>query len=331
MSACTPCPYTEVVRSFDVEVDGAKACELAQDAFGRREVAPSISATACAEVCKDGEVNACHLDSAYQTAFFNGDTGSGGAGGGSSNGGCPTMPEKATITCEVTESHGEYHSGCPVAGRRPAALEEAPAGDGSVGAYLARAAHLEAASVIAFQDLAAELAALGAPPALVADARAAEADEVRHAVLMTELARAHGAETPALFVGPRVERSIAAIALENAVEGTVRETFGAAVALHQARHAEDAAVRAAFASIAEDECVHAALSFRVAAFLEAKLGARDRAHIAEAKQEAIATLLGELSGIQPAVARRLGLPAVAVAQQILVGIEGALWAPAIAA
>src|SRR4051812_48991837 len=115
--ACTPCPYTEVVRTFTVELDGMTACDLAMNAFGPRELAPSIDPTVCAATCKDTAVNACALDQAYLSAFFAvGTTTDGGGTGGGSNAGCPTMPAKATLTCDVTESHGEYHNGCPVAG-----------------------------------------------------------------------------------------------------------------------------------------------------------------------------------------------------------------------
>src|SRR6185436_13446399 len=64
------CPYTEVLRSFTVEVDGMTACDLANMAFRGREIGPSIDPTACASNCKDAEVNSCFLDQAYMTAFF---------------------------------------------------------------------------------------------------------------------------------------------------------------------------------------------------------------------------------------------------------------------
>ena len=59
---------------------------------------------------------------------------------------------------------------------------------------LAEAAHLEAASVIAFARLARDLVRLGAPAGLVARARAAAQDEVRHARSLGHLARQHGAQ-----------------------------------------------------------------------------------------------------------------------------------------
>src|SRR4029079_19106973 len=71
---------------------------------------------------------------------------------------------------------------CPTGvGRRPATLSPtnfAPA-TSRLGDYLARAAHLEAASVVAFGALEAELRAHGAPPPLVRLAARSARDEVR--------------------------------------------------------------------------------------------------------------------------------------------------------
>ena len=79
-------------------------------------------------------------------------------------------------------------------GRRPLGhveCVEAPGGD-ELGTYLARCAHLEAASVVAFTELAAQLAALGAPAGLVARCRTAATEEARHAAVLGGLADARG-------------------------------------------------------------------------------------------------------------------------------------------
>ena len=52
-------------------------------------------------------------------------------------------------------------------------------------------------------------------------------------------------------------RELEAIAIENAVEGCVRESFGALLATWQAKTAGDARVRAAMKRIARDETRHA--------------------------------------------------------------------------
>src|SRR5262245_10013390 len=98
-------------------------------------------------------------------------------------------------------------------------------------------AELEAASVRAFEVLAAELEQYGAPQRLSEAARAAATDEVRHAASTAEWARALGANVAQVAVPARGVRSLAAIALDNAVEGCVRETFGAVIGAYQARAA----------------------------------------------------------------------------------------------
>jgi hypothetical protein len=184
-----------------------------------------------------------------------------------------------TTTCQV---------GCGV-GRRPDGLRQEHAGAG-IGGYLAECAWLEAASVHAFTRLARELASLGAPRWLVAEARRAAKDEVRHARSMSRLARAHGARIPRVRVDRTRARSLEDIARENAVEGCVGETFGALVATWQATHATDPAVRRAMKRIAPDETRHAALSKAVAAFIEPKLSTAAMRRVEQARAEAARAL-----------------------------------------
>src|SRR5207244_884717 len=118
-------------------------------------------------------------------------------------------------------------------GRRPAGLvapSRSGRGGDEVGAYWARAAHLEAASVHAFRTLAADLHAYGAPRRLVEAASRAAGDEVRHARACATLARRHGSSPVPVVVRSPPSRSLVEIAEENAVEGCVRETWGALVA-----------------------------------------------------------------------------------------------------
>jgi hypothetical protein len=58
----------------------------------------------------------------------------------------------------------------------------------------------------------------------------------------------------------RPHGSLLAIALKNAVEGCVRETYGAVVNLVESRWSSDPEVRRAMWSIAENECRHAELA-----------------------------------------------------------------------
>jgi hypothetical protein len=198
-------------------------------------------------------------------------------------------------------------------GRRPAGLtrEEPQQGEerAALGAYLAASARLEAASVIAFEALAGELAAHGAPAGLVRAARRSARDEERHTRAMARLASRFGGE----FVVPRVkrrrERSLRAMAIENVVEGCVRETYGALLATYQAEHAADPRVRRAMRAIAADETAHAALAWSVAAWAEGRLDERAARAVRSSMRAAGRALLRDVSAPPPApLATTLGLP-----------------------
>jgi hypothetical protein len=209
---------------------------------------------------------------------------------------------------------------CPVAGRRPATLAPAPepAGGGVVGRYFASMARLEAASVPAFETLQAELAAHGAPARLVAAARAAAVDEARHARLTGALARRFGAAVAPPQVAPMGVRPLEEVARENAVEGCVRETFGALVAAWQAELAGDRAVRRALGSIAPDEARHAELALEVRRWATPRLAPPARRSVEDAHEAAVRQLAAELAVEPPAELRRLaGVPTAPKALELL--------------
>jgi hypothetical protein len=176
------------------------------------------------------------------------------------------------------------------------------------GEYLAQAAHLEAASVAAFERIARELAALGAPAELVARAHRAAIEETAHARILGRLARDDGALPPPFHARPYALRSAFELALDNAVERCVNETYGALVLHVQALLAEDAVTRAAFASIAEDEASHAELSADLADWLDARLPFAERAAVRSAAMNARAQLDTRPAIDDEAELRRLGLP-----------------------
>ena len=180
---------------------------------------------------------------------------------------------------------------CGATGRRPPGLfvPTSTIADG-LGAQLARMAHLEAASVPAFAQLAAELEAHGAPARLVAGARRALVDEQRHAAVVGGLARALGARPLPVEIEPMPLRPLAAIALDNAVEGCVRETIGAVLAAEQARLAPDRALGEALARIATDERRHANLAWAIDAWVHPRLSPGERDAVARARAAAIAEL-----------------------------------------
>jgi hypothetical protein len=214
-----------------------------------------------------------------------------------------------------------------VTGRRPGGLvEEAQGQARSAGELLALQAYLEAASVDAFLGLAAEMRAHGAPAQLVRRLRRAAADEVRHAHVTAGLARARGGEPAAPKVAATGVRSLLAIALENAREGCVRETWGAACAVAQGERAEDLEVREAMRAIARDELGHAALSWDLAAWLETRLTAEERAAVGAERARAVAELEAEAEGLtRDEWRRQVGMPSPEEARAILRGIGEALW------
>ncbi len=214
-----------------------------------------------------------------------------------------------------------------IGGRRPEgfALDAIPRE--SIGAYLARQAALESASVPAFAALATSLDRLGAPHSLGERARAAANDEVHHAALLTALAAREGVAVPAFAMREQNEATLDALALDNAIEGCVRETFAALLALHQSEHARDADMRAAFASIADDETRHAELSRDVHVWVMSLLDATRRARVESAMRAAISRLRDECcdADAAPIERERLGLPATQQMRALIDGLDRAAW------
>jgi len=145
--------------------------------------------------------------------------------------------------------------------------------------------------------------------------------------MMAALARRRGARVVWPVVHGGVVRDLEQIALENAVEGCVRETFAALVARRQAIAAADLDVRAAMRRIAADEARHAALAFRVDAWARARLSPAARARVADARARARAELVHELAHVLPAsLVDGAGLPppdeAVALSEALFASLEG---------
>ncbi len=208
-------------------------------------------------------------------------------------------------------------------GRRPAGLfagGDSHAVD-SVGRQLAEAAFLGQASVVAFEVLARELSAHGAPASLVRAARRAARDEVRHAQAMRGLSRRFGARPARPKTARYASRSLEAIARENAVEGCVRETYGAMLATWQGETAGDGGVRATMRRIAHDETRHAVLAWSLARWAERRLDRAARARLADARRAAVEALRAELA-TEPdaAMVKLLGMPRSAHALALVDGL-----------
>jgi hypothetical protein len=244
--------------------------------------------TACSMFCDGlngqtvGPPYFCTLPSDYLAAFnaAQSDGGTPSTDGGPT---CPTWQGNVVVQC-----------GYQCLGRRTDGIadpEHASGTDEGLGATFAERAYLEAVSVHAFARLERELAAQGAPAVLLRDVRRARRDEIRHAAMMARLARRYG-WAPTLPEAPLdiQVREAFAIARENAVEGCVRETYGAVVGLVEARGSRDPEVRRAMESISADECRHAELSWAIAAWMRPRLTTGEREAIDRAMQDAIARL-----------------------------------------
>ena len=202
---------------------------------------------------------------------------------------------------------------CAVAGRRPGGVAvrgPACASATPAGAYFASMASLEAAAVVAFRRIHRDLRAHGAPDALLDRVRVATRDEIRHTRTTRAIARRYGAEPTAPTTTPAgASPSLLEMAIENAREGCVRETFGALVAELQATRAADPQVRAAMRVIAAEETAHAALSWDIGEWLEAQLSPEERALVAKTREDALAELEAELrTALAPSVRAAAGLP-----------------------
>ena len=109
---------------------------------------------------------------------------------------------------------------------------------------------------------------------------------------MAQLARRHGEASSPAVVHARSPRDLFAVALDNAVEGCVNETFSALLTAHQALRAREPSTRAALTPIARDEIRRAA----------------ERAVVAEARRAALERLVERCVTPPPFVRETAGLP-----------------------
>ncbi len=191
------------------------------------------------------------------------------------------------VTCEYTV--------CAVEGRGHADIEKltSATGGSEMARYFVRAYHAEASSVGAFLQLRAELKAHDAPIDLQQRCLEAAVEEVHHARMMAKLAGEAGSTLPELHFGETVERSLFELALDNAVEGCIFETYSAFKAQYLARHASDDRMLAVMKVIACDETRHAQLAWDIHAHLMSRLSETERVAIYDAQQQALQQILNQ--------------------------------------
>ncbi len=182
----------------------------------------------------------------------------------------------------------------------------------AVGAYFAKLAYLEAASVRAFRELAAALTRFVAPRALVVAAHASSSDERRHARAVRRLAARFGVAPPRPAVarerGARAP-SLAEMLDDSVVEGCIFEGYSALLLQYQARAAGDPRTARTLSRIADDEARHVALAWEILAWGLPRVDVSTRCHLRQSLERALATLEAQAAPPPNAdVARIAGAP-----------------------
>jgi hypothetical protein len=245
----------------------------------------------------------CTVDSSYQSAYAS--AADAGASGSTDAGANMSADASSDASSDASADGGQGGGVCPAwtgdvvvqcgiacLGRRTTGIAEAPAcDDADLGEIFASRTYLEAVAVHAFARLERELAFHGAPRALLDAARSARHDEVRHTAATGRLARRFGGK-PRFPRRPAetAPRSLLELARENAIEGCIRETYGAVIGLIEARGSADVEVRRASARIAEDECAHAELALEIARWVLPRLTETEREEVRRAAAEAVEEL-----------------------------------------
>ncbi|MEC7985552.1 MAG: ferritin-like domain-containing protein [Myxococcota bacterium] len=174
-------------------------------------------------------------------------------------------------------------------GRRPIGYVEQNTQISGLGSFFAQTAQLETASILAFLELARQLKERGAPAHLIHRCLQAADDEVHHARAFLSLAKMFGAEVPNVIREEAAE-DLFSIALHNAVEGCVFETWAALKAHYRSIHAHNPALRKLYAMVASDETRHGQLAWDIHAWFMSQLTRSEQERVLCAQREAFVRL-----------------------------------------
>ncbi|WP_020559812.1 ferritin-like domain-containing protein [Thiofilum flexile] len=340
-SACvpnTPSPTNEPIKIDDPCRSGEATRKTAQEAFSAQinAVNTPLTAAQCIALCKQtfAEQRIGGINDLAKLERINASDCKTENRPFSDIMGGPRMPTPSTlISCTVnyTAIHAAYTCPRPMPGRAPHGLHIsalAPIAFNPIGQYLADMTAMETAAITAFRYLARELEAYGAPDKLIARAYQAADEEVRHAEMAGLLSEAYGGIAASVQVDDFRLRSLYEIALENAVEGCVHETFAAACGLWQSQQAELGVFRQVIGHITDEEMDHAALSWDIYQWIMPQLSALEQAHIREAQAEAIHNLMQDFKQESDSqIQQAFGLPAHADAARLFEQLKNAVWNP----
>lgn len=244
----------------------------------------------------------------------------------------PPLAEPSTlVSCQIeyTAIHSPYTCPKVVPGRMPNGIQINDRNDttqSSIASYLANMAAMETAAITAFEYLVRELTAYGAPETLIAQAQQAVDEEKRHAEMAGLLAAAHEATVPAVQIDDFMLRSMYEIALENAIEGCVNETFAAACGIWQSEYAQMPVFKKIIGYITDEEISHAALSWEIHHWLMPQLTPMQQQAISKAQIKAVDDLMTSFRQKgDPAQQSAFGLPDEASASVILSQLQQSTW------
>ena len=116
------------------------------------------------------------------------------------------------------------------------------------------------------------------------------------------------------------------MALENAVEGCVRETYGALVGAYQAATAKHPQIKETISQLVQDEIQHASLSLAIWQWASPQLSKAERAQIAEIQAATVASLRAAAHERHAEeLYSEAGYPQTDVALGMLDALQGSLW------
>ena len=244
----------------------------------------------------------------------------------------PTPSTLLSCDVEYTAVHSPYTCPRPVPGRMPNGLhlKNGPAATQSsvnvLGQYLADMTAMETAAITAFYNLSLELEAYDAPSELITRARQAVLEETRHSEMAALLAASFDAEIPEVSIDDFCLRSLYEIALENAVEGCVNETFAAACGLWQSEYAQLDVFRKVIAHITEEEMGHAALSWEIHQWVMPQLSEIQQEQILVAQAEAVDSLVSDFNQeSNPMLQQAFGLPTKDDVARLFAQLKNSVW------
>ena len=208
----------------------------------------------------------------------------------------PTDTEVGTIQCS-----GTTQDICD--GRRPLGYIDQNKHITTLGGFFAQTAQLEAASIISFVELAQLLTRWNAPKELIHRCLQAADDEYRHTRMFLALAQQFNEEPPPI-VREKTSQDLFHVALNNAVEGCVFETWSALKAHHQAMRCKNPTLKKIYAMVAADETRHGQLAWDMHSWFMTQLSSKNQERIAIAHREALEYLqnMAKTDRMQPMLA-----------------------------